>query len=232
MMPETPPQDDRSRLIRVLRSIVERGEAVGCGLAEEKPSVTHYMREQVNHIRAQLARDDALIAELFPPIPEDTSLQDVAAIARQLLECVDGGPTLTERAAKAARHGVNVTGKNVHVVLAGLAELGEQIRERVAAAVGEALRTVEPSTPAEVDARIEELERELKAYADRIGTEDTPGVEETVEFAAKARLLARLKGRKARASGEGSCCGDSPSGETERCCWTDSSPGGGSSCCS
>jgi len=189
---------DKQRYIKLVRAIVDHGESVATGLAEERPAVTHYMRQQLNRAREELCKGDETLAALFPPIPPATSIADLAAIAQQLIDCVESGPSLGVRAAQAARHGLHITGENVSVMLSDLAELGSQIRDRIAVAFEDTVFPAAPKAEADVDARIQELEAKIKEYTDRIGTDNTPGLEETAEFARVAKELAYLKGRKTR----------------------------------
>ncbi len=189
---------EKQRYIKLIRAIVDHGDSVAAGLAEERPAVTHYMRQQLNRAREELCKGDDTLAALFPPVPDDTSIADVAAIAQQLIDCADAGPSLGSRAALAAKHGLHITGENVSVMLSDLAEFGAQIRGRIAEAFEDTVFPATPKTEPEMEARIAELEAKVKEYTDRIGTDETPGLEETAEFARIAKELAFLKGRKTR----------------------------------
>nr|MBP7560641.1 hypothetical protein [Armatimonadota bacterium] len=68
----------KSRFNRVLANIVEHADDVGSGVAKERPAATHYLRTQLNKIREEMAKDDPMVADLFPPVPDDTLIADVA----------------------------------------------------------------------------------------------------------------------------------------------------------
>lgn len=232
-MPETPaPDPQKVRFARLLNAVVDYADDVAPDSNPERPAVTHYMRQQVNTIRGKLAEGDELLAQLFPVVPEDTGIHDVATIARQLLDYLEEpGPSIGERAAKAAKQGLHITGENVSVLMSDMAELGVQIRERVAELMADAMRPGAPKTPEDIDSRIAELEKAVREYTERIGTDNTPDVQDTVNFSKVARELAFLKGRKAGkgakpGSGSEGCCGPEDSSDDD--CCPPSSRGG---CC-
>lgn len=216
----------RSRFARILENIVEHADEVRDGVAEEHPSATHYLRTQLNKIREEMAKDDPLVAELFPPVPDDTSIADVALVAQQLLDFI--GESIKQRTAKAVRQGLNITGENVSVCLADLAELGGQIRERVSEAIEGALHPGDPKDDEELEARIRELEEQAREAAGRISKDAEQGYEDASTLAQLAKELARLQLRKARKrvhvvvakpseqrepegdTGEPPCCKDGP----------------------
>jgi hypothetical protein len=117
--------------------------------------------------------------------------------------------------------------------MSDMAELGVQIRERVAELMADAMRPGTPKTPEDIDSRIAELEKAVREYTERIGTDNTPDVQDTVNFSKVARELAFLKGRKAGkgakpgSGGEGCCGPDDASGEG--CCGPGDTSGDG--CC-
>jgi len=186
----------KSRLTRVLENIVEHADDVQDGVAEEHPAATHYLRTQLNKIREEMAKDDPMIADLFPPVPEDTTIADVALVAQQLLDL--GGESITERTARAFRHGRTVAGENVGVYLSDLADLGVQIREKVAEALEGALHPGDPKDGEDLEARIKELEEQAKEAAARISRDAEQGYEDASTLAQLAKDLARLQLRKAR----------------------------------
>ncbi len=222
------PDPQKIRFAKLLSAVVDYAQDVAAEVTPERPAVTHYMRQQVNTIRAKLAEQDGLLGELFPGLPEDTGIADVATIARQLLDYMEEpGPSIGERAAKAAKHGLHITGENVSVLMSDIAELGTQIRERVAEAVADAMRPGSPKAPEDIDARIAELEKQVRDYTERIGTDNTPDVADTISFARVAKELAFLKGRKAAKAAKppagpeagGECGGDeTPPTDCGGCC--------------
>jgi hypothetical protein len=186
----------KSRFNRVLANIVEHADDVGSGVAKERPAATHYLRTQLNKIREEMAKDDPMVADLFPPVPDDTLIADVALVAQQLLDL--GGESLTERTARAFRHGRTVAGENVGVYLSDLADLGVQIREKVAEALEGALHPGDPKDDEELEARIKELGEQAKEAASRISKDAEQGYEDASTLAQLAKDLARLQLRKAR----------------------------------
>jgi len=186
------------RLLKVVRSIVEHAEAVQNGMIEEQPAATHYMRRQLNHALAELGKADPLVADLFPPVPDETGIADVATIAKQLLDAVGEQDSFASRAAKAAKHGLSITGENVSVCLSDLAELGSQIRAKVAVALDDAFAGKEGPKDDEVEARIQELEREIKEASQSLSAEAGQGAEQARKVMAAAKELVRLHLRKAR----------------------------------
>jgi hypothetical protein len=211
--PEEKVGTDRMRYIRILQNIVEHAERIEQGLAEEHPSATHYMRTQLNKVREQMAKDDPLVADLFPPVPEDTSISDVGVIAKQLLDFA--GETITERTAKAVREGLTITGENVSVCLSDLAELGVHIRDRVTEALGSAFHPGDPKEDEELDARITELETKAKETASRISKDAEQGYEDSATLAQLAKELARLQLRKARKRMEDAVAKEKREGQDE-----------------
>jgi len=203
------------RLLRVVRSIVDHAEAVQSGLIEEQPAATHYMRQQLNRVLAELGKTDPLVADLFPPVPDETGIADVATIAKQLLDAVGEHDSFASRAAKAAKHGLSITGENVSVCLSDLAELGSQIRTKVAVALDDAFGGKEGPKDEEVEARIQELERQIKEAAQNLSAEAGQGAEQAGKLVAAAKELAKLHLRKARKVVVKATCCDSEDAEDE-----------------
>jgi hypothetical protein len=195
----TEAKENKAKLLRILSSIVDHARSVRSGLAEEMPATTHYMRGQVNRIREELAKSDEFLAELFPPVPGETSICDVAAVAEQLIDYA-GDESLAARAARLAREGLHVHGENVSISLPDLSELGTQIRVRVAEAFDQALHPGGPRSTEEIDAKIEELGKALQEAAERVAQEVSGGPSGLHEVVAAAKELARLHAKKARRS--------------------------------